>query len=87
MEDGLYGVVAVRTDAEGENDIESKGKILFFTTADFLQYDEIGLIDLHTDNYVQDVACVYDPAAKSTWYTGAMNSRGGTGTKPPTCSP
>ena len=64
MEDGLYGVVAVRTDAEGENDIESKGKILFFTTADFLQYDEIGLIDLHTDNYVQDVACVYDPAAK-----------------------
>ena len=64
MENGLYGVVAVRTDAEGGNDIESKGKILFFTTTDFLQYDEIGLIDLHTDDYVHDVACIYDVTVK-----------------------
>lgn len=60
MEDGSFGIVAVRTEAEGQNDAESKGKVLFFTTKDLLQYKEIGLINLHTDNYIQDILCTYD---------------------------
>jgi len=64
MENSMYGVLAVRTDAEGGNDAESRGKVLFFATKDFLQYQEVGLIDLNTDDYVQDVACIYDAGSK-----------------------
>jgi GH43 family beta-xylosidase len=60
MADGTFGVVAVRTEADGENDGQSKGRIILFTSADLLQYKEIGLIDLKGDTYVDDVACHYD---------------------------
>ena len=52
MEDGTFGVVAIRTEAYGENDIESKGKVLLFTSLDLLQYKEIGLVDLKGNTYV-----------------------------------
>jgi len=60
LQDGSYGVVAIRTTADGDADEESKGKILFFTSHDLLQYEEVGLIDLRTDVYIQDVVCEYD---------------------------
>ncbi len=41
--DGAYGIVAVRTDSEGERDSESEGSILIFRTNDFVHYEEIGL--------------------------------------------
>ncbi len=65
MKDGGFGVVAIRTTADGEDDPESKGKILFFTTKDLLQYTEVGLIDLHTEKYAEDVACDFDAGKKA----------------------
>lgn len=60
LADGTFGVVAVRTESDGQNDEQSKGSILFFTSSDLLQYKEIGLIDLKGDLFVQDVSCEYD---------------------------
>jgi GH43 family beta-xylosidase len=65
MADGSFGVVAVRIEPYGENDPESKGKILLFTSSDLLQYEEIGLLDLNGDAYVNDVACCYDDKKKA----------------------
>ena len=62
--DGTFGVVAIRTEADGENDNESRGCVLLFTSSDLLQYEEIGLIDLKGDTYVCDVACKYDENEK-----------------------
>lgn len=60
LADDSFGIVAIRTEAEGESDLESKGKVLFFETKDFIQYTEVGLIDLHSDNFIQDVVCSFD---------------------------
>lgn len=40
-----YGIMAIRTLAEGEPDDESIGKVLFYTTSDFITYEEKGLVD------------------------------------------
>jgi len=64
LEDGTFGVIAVRTVADGENDEQSKGQVLLFTSADLLQYKEIGLIDLKGNTYVSDVNCQYDDDKK-----------------------
>ncbi len=64
LADGTFGVVAVRTAADGENDEESKGRVLLFTSEDLLQYKEIGLIDLKVDTYVNDITCEYDEDKK-----------------------
>jgi len=61
LADGSYGVVALRTEPNGEFDEQSKGRILFFKSADLLQYEEVGLIDLKCNKYVTDVSCAYDP--------------------------
>ena len=55
LKDGSFGVVCIRTEAEGENDSESKGKILLCTSKDLLSYDEIGLINLNMDAYAENV--------------------------------
>lgn len=65
MADGTFGVVAVRTEPDGGNDAQSKGKIILFTSPDLLKYKEIGLIDLKGDTFVYDVACRYDLVRKS----------------------
>lgn len=57
LENGLFGVIAIRTEAEGGDDEQSKGQALFFVSEDLLQYKEIGLIQLPTDSYLQDVTC------------------------------
>ena len=64
LADGTFGVIAVRTAADGENDEQSKGRVILFTSADLLQYKEIGLIDLKGDTYVSDVNCQYDDDKK-----------------------
>jgi hypothetical protein len=66
LADGNFGVVAVRTTADGQEDEESKGAVLIFSSTDLLQYEEVGLLDLKADTYVKDVACEYD-AAKQTY--------------------
>ncbi|MBD3919889.1 family 43 glycosylhydrolase [Paenibacillus sp. PR3] len=60
LADGKFGVVAIRTEHDGQPDEQSKGSVLLFTSADLLQYNEVGLIDLKGDTYVKDVACLYD---------------------------
>ncbi len=60
LADGTFGVLAVRTEAGGEDDIESKGSVLLFKSADLLSYREIGLLDLKGDTYVRDAACEFD---------------------------
>jgi GH43 family beta-xylosidase len=70
MEDGTFGVVAVRVEHDGENDTQSKGKVLLFTSSDLLQYKEIGLIDLKSETFVNDVSCQYNEEKKTydiTW--------------------
>ena len=64
LADGTFGVVAVRTEAEGNNDEQSKGRVLLFTSADLLKYKGIGLIDLKVDTYVNDITCEYDEDKK-----------------------
>ncbi len=69
MADGSYGIVAVRTDSSNEDmanaqDSLSRGKVLLFTTKDFIRYDEVGLVDLKKNVYVSDVVCDYDSSAK-----------------------
>lgn len=43
MEEG-YGVLAQRIGSEGDEDPESIGKLLYFTTKDFLEYTEVGFV-------------------------------------------
>ncbi|KAI7257344.1 hypothetical protein KC345_g10809, partial [Hortaea werneckii] len=62
--EGNFGVIAVRTEAEGEADAESKGKVLLFSSGDLLQYNEVGLLELGADTFVSDVSCEYDMGRK-----------------------
>lgn len=64
LKDGSFGVVAVRTEPEGEPDERSKGAVLLFASSDLLQYREIGLLDLKGNTHVQDVMCEYDAGIK-----------------------
>lgn len=60
LKDGNFEVIAVRTESDGRNDEESKGKVLIFSSPDLLQYEEIGLLDLKGNTFVNDVVCNYD---------------------------
>ena len=63
--DGTFGVIAIRTESDGDKDAQSKGRVILFTSPDLLKYKEIGLIDLKGDTYVKDVTCQYDDKKKS----------------------
>ncbi|NNV07590.1 family 43 glycosylhydrolase [Geobacillus sp. C56-T2] len=65
LKDGNFGVIAVRIKPDGTNDDESKGKVLIFSSPDLLQYEEIGLLDLKGNTFVNDVACHYDNEKKA----------------------
>lgn len=71
LADDTFGVLAVRTEPYGKNDKQSKGKVLIFTSTDLLQYKEIGLIDLKSDTYVNDITCQYDDKKRFMLFTGA----------------
>lgn len=58
LKDGRYGILAVRTDGDGGEDADSAGAVMFFRSADLLEYEEIGFITL-TDQSVARVACEY----------------------------
>ncbi|MFW5889447.1 MAG: family 43 glycosylhydrolase [Bacillota bacterium] len=65
LDDGSFGVIAIRTEANGEKDSSSKGSVLFFTSKDLIEYNEIGLIDLKVSKFVEDLKCVYDKDKQS----------------------
>ena len=52
IQDGAYEILAVRTLADGEPDEESAGKVLSFTTKDFITYTEQGLKE-PTEEYLE----------------------------------
>lgn len=62
MADGKIGVTAVRTDAAGDKN--AKGKILLYTTDDLMEYEDYGLISLHTELAVTEPRCEYDGVNK-----------------------
>lgn len=64
LADGTFGVVAVRTEPEGDPDEDSRGAVMLFTSPDLLQYREIGLLRLKEDAIVQAVTCEYDARSK-----------------------
>ena len=74
-----YGVVAVRTEGEGEPDEESKGCVVLFTTKDFLEYAEVGLLRLG-EEYVEKVYCSKEADgyavqwcnAQGSWYAASV---------------
>lgn len=45
MKDGSYGIAAVRVREDGEEDADSRGKVLLWKTADFITFDSLGLVD------------------------------------------
>ncbi len=63
--DGIFGIIAVRINADGSDDQESKGKLVLWTSEDLFRFREIGLVDLHRDAFVQEAVCRYDQSAGS----------------------
>lgn len=84
--DGGFGIVAVRVNADGSEDMESKGKILLWTSRDCVHFKEVGLIDLGLDLFVQHAACEYDSGlyqyvirwmdTKGHYYQNTLNDLG-----------
>lgn len=64
LTDNTFGVLAIRTEADGTKDADSKGCALFFTSTDLCHYTEVQLINLKTNAYLSDIACFYDPVEK-----------------------
>lgn len=62
--DRKFGLVAIRVNADGTNDEESRGKILLWLSEDLCHFREIGLVDLHKDVYVEEIVCRYDASEK-----------------------
>ncbi|NLJ96097.1 MAG: family 43 glycosylhydrolase [Clostridiales bacterium] len=62
--DGKFGVVAIRINADGSDDEESKGKVILWTSHDLMDFQEIGLVDLKKNIYVEDVICEYDSQSR-----------------------
>lgn len=65
MADGTFGIAAIRTEADGAPDEESKGAVLLFTSADLLHYREHGLLRLRGGCHVQDLTCEYDEEGRT----------------------
>lgn len=78
--DGWYGVVAIRTEAEGEEDPESEGRVILWKSKDLVHYEEVGSLQLEEAGYIQDVRCIYEKdrdtygiywkKAEEDWNTG-----------------
>ncbi len=74
MKEGGYGVLAVRTGAEGEADLAGDGCVLFFASRDLVHYEEKGLCRLQEDGAIAEVRCTYDAGEKAyriCWKTEA----------------
>jgi GH43 family beta-xylosidase len=62
--EGKFGIIAIRVNADGSQDEESKGKVLIWSSLDLCRFDEIGLLDLGRDTHVVEVMCLYDRSAQ-----------------------
>lgn len=60
MENGGYGIIAVRTSADGEKDMDSEGCVLLFTSNDLVHYEEVGLCRLQKAGFIDEARCEYD---------------------------
>lgn len=59
IKDGTFGILAIRIEADGDNDESSKGSVLLWTSDDLLIYQEVGLIQL-SDCFIERIACEYN---------------------------
>lgn len=74
LKEGGYGVLAVRTGAEGEVDPASQGCVLFFVSRDLVHYEEKGLCRLQEAGEIAAVRCAFDEkeeAYRICWQTEA----------------
>ncbi len=76
MAGGAFGILAVRTEADGSEDEESRGKLLLFTSKDLVRYHEEELLDLNTGVHVEDAVCRYD-ADKGCYCLRWKDAQGG----------
>ena len=76
MADGTFGITAIRTEADGSEDEESRGKLLLFTSKDLVRYHEEELLDLNTGVHVEDAVCRYD-ADKGCYCLKWKDAQGG----------
>ncbi len=60
LADGMFGVVAQRTEPDGSADISAAGKLLLFTSEDLIHYREWPLMDLGRGEMIEDALCQYD---------------------------
>ncbi|MVX64692.1 family 43 glycosylhydrolase [Clostridium chromiireducens] len=58
--DGAFGIIAVRVDLIGNDDAESKGQILLWTSDDLITFHDHGLVKLHEDLFVKEAACEFN---------------------------
>lgn len=58
LEDGSYGIAAVRVQENGEEDVDSKGKVLLWKTRDFISFDSLGLVDLLESGWESAGDCI-----------------------------
>ena len=75
-----YGVVCIRTGAEGEPDEQSIGKVLFYTTKDLVLYDCKGFVQVD-DIHIMKVFCELDSIKNCyvlTWMNGLGQWKRGT---------
>ena len=61
MADGSFGLLAVRSNATGGDDSANKGKVLFYTSKDLIDFEEQGYLTLNSDSVVVHTPqCIYD---------------------------
>lgn len=60
MKDGTFGIIAIRVDQKGRDDLESKGHILFWTSKNLITFKSYGLLKLHDKLFVKEAICEYN---------------------------
>jgi GH43 family beta-xylosidase len=58
--EGSFGIIAVRVDKLGNDDDESKGHILLWTSDDLITFHHCGLVKLHNDLFVKEAVCEFN---------------------------
>lgn len=58
--EGSFGIIAVRVEADGKEDVKSRGQILLWTSKDLLRFCFAGFIRLHDTLFVENAVCEYD---------------------------
>lgn len=60
MEQGAYGILCTRIEADGGEDEESKDKLLLVKTKDFVHYEEKGLVSIQNETYAKEIKVYYE---------------------------